>query len=199
MAKGQKVHHITDKELRLMKKDWTRRSVHVWEMTSLLALRDAFGFEAVDMMAFIEKLQEVNTDVLGGRLTVKDIKGALKEETGLKIENGTYSKGDDYMEKSLQSTTELVKEILERFPATRDNDQLLYYRVCEKINSKALTSNFGYVLLNRKDFMIPTIETVGRCRRKLQEKNPDLRASKEVEGFRAEREAEFREYAKVGG
>ena len=196
MAKGQKMHHITDKELRLMKKDWTRKSVHVWEMTTLLALRDAFGFEALDMIKFVEKLMEVNTDVTGGRLTVKDIKDTLFEETGLKIENGKYSKGDDYMEKSLQSTTELVKEILERFPATRDNDQLLYYRVCEAINPKSLTSNWGYVLLNRKEFMIPSIETVGRCRRKLQEKNSDLRASSKVKGFRAEREAEFREYAK---
>lgn len=199
MAKGQKIHHLTDKELRLMKKDWTRKCVHVWEMTSILALRDAFGFEAIDMMRFVEKLVEVNTSVNDGRLTIKDIKGVLEEETGLKIENGKYSKGDDYMEKSLQSTSALVKEILERFPATRDNDQLLYYRVCEAINPKSLTSNWGYVLLNRKEFMIPSIETVGRCRRKLQEKNPDLRASKKVEGFRAEREAEFREYAKVGG
>ena len=99
MAKGQKMHHITDKELRLMKKDWTRKSVHVWEMTTLLALRDAFGFEALDMIKFVEKLMEVNTDVTGGRLTVKDIKDTLFEETGLKIENGKYSKGDDYMEK----------------------------------------------------------------------------------------------------
>lgn len=199
MAKGQKVHHITDKELRLMKKKWTRQCVHVWEMTSLLALRDGFGFEALDMIKFVEKLMEVNDDVTGGRLTIKDIKGTLEEETGLKIENGKYSKGDDYMEKPLKTVSELVKHQLEQYPATRDNDQLLYYRVCEAINPKALTSNFGYVTLNRKDFELPSIETVGRCRRKLQEKNPELRASKEVEGFRAEREAEFREYAKVGG
>lgn len=196
MAKGIKVHHVTDKELQRMKKEWTRKCVYVWEMTSLLALRDAFGFEAVDMIKFVERLMNVNEDVIDGRLTVKDIKGTLFEETGLKIENGKYSKGDDYMEKSLQSTSALVKEILEKFPATRDNDQILYYRVCEAINEKALTSNFGYVLLHRKDFELPSIETVGRCRRKLQEKNPDLRASSKVEGFRAEREAEFREYAK---
>lgn len=196
MAKGQKIHHLTDKELRLMKKKWTRQCVYVWEMTSLLALRDGFGFEALDMMTFIEKLQEVNTDVLDGRLTVKDIKGTLEEETGLKIENGKYSKGDDYMEKNLKTVSELVRYQLEKYPATRDNDQLLYYRVCEQINPKSLSSNFGYVLLNRKDFDLPSIETVGRCRRKLQEKNPELRASSKVESFRGEREAEFREYAK---
>lgn len=198
MAKGQIIHHLTDKQLKDEKKKWTRQCVRVWEMTSLLALRDAFGFEAVDMIRFVEKLMEVNTSLNEGRFTTKDIKDVIEQETGLKIKDGKYSKGDDYMEKSLQSTSALVKEILEKYPATRDSDQLLYYRVCEALNEKSLTANFGYVLLNRKDFMIPSIETVGRCRRKLQEKNPELRASSKVQGFRDELQLEFREYARTG-
>ena len=196
MAKGIKVHHISDKELQRMKKKWTRNCMRAWEILSMLSLRDEFGFEAIDLIKFIKRLNVAADDVAAGRIHTKDAIEVLTEETGMKYENDTFSIGDEYMKENLQTTTEIVKKVLTEYPATRNNDRLLYYRVCEIINDKTLTSNFGYVLLHQKDFEIPSIETVGRCRRKAQEKHPELRASKEVEEKRAERETEFREYAK---
>lgn len=96
----------------------------------------------------------------------------------------------------LKTTTLLVKEILKTVPETRSNDKLLYYRLCEKKNNLALSMPFGMVLLNLDEFRIPSIETVGRCRRKLQEQHPELRANSNVEAGRMLNEEAFREYAR---
>lgn len=97
---------------------------------------------------------------------------------------------------NLKTTTELVKQILIDQPATRSNDALLYYRVCDHIDSHITNAAFGYVLLNLKEYGLPTIETVGRCRRKLQHDFPELAANETVECFRAMQEQEFREFAR---
>ena len=96
----------------------------------------------------------------------------------------------------LKTTTDLVKDILEKVPETRNNDNLLYYRVCEKLNHVVLGLSFGMVLINQKEFNLPSIETVGRARRKVQEKYAHLRASDNVEAGRMLAEEVFREYAK---
>lgn len=89
-----------------------------------------------------------------------------------------------------------VKHVLMHDPATRNNDQLLYIRVCERLNPHVTSRCFKDVLLNLNDLHLPTIESVGRCRRKLQADNPTLRANDKVKGFRNKLEAEFREYAR---
>lgn len=99
------------------------------------------------------------------------------------------------MEK-LYNTTVLVKRILEDYPAARNDDNLLYYRVCDAIDSDVLGMSFGWALLSMKELDIPTIETVGRCRRKLQEQFPELRATDKVKGLRTEQERKFEAYAR---
>lgn len=98
--------------------------------------------------------------------------------------------------KKLYKTKALVKEQLENYPETRSNDALLYYRVCEKIDSNAIDRPFGFMLLSLKEFHLPTFESVSRCRRKLQEENIALAANDTVEGFRKLQEEEFREFAR---
>lgn len=60
----------------------------------------------------------------------------------------------------------------------------------------ALGISFGTVLKNRKDFGLPTIESVGRARRKIVEKHPELSGNDEVEAHRTLNEEKFREYAR---
>lgn len=101
----------------------------------------------------------------------------------------------------LRTTTALVKAILIDKPDTRNSDNLLYSEVLERIG-QAEGVNIGRmaicdVLRNMKHLQLPTIETVGRCRRKIQEKHPELRAAVEVAAIRSEREGVFKEYAKV--
>lgn len=104
------------------------------------------------------------------------------------------------MKEELRTTTDLVKVILTEQPETRCSDNLLYSAVLDHIGKEAGVNignmSIRVVLHNMKHLHLPTIETVGRCRRKLQEKHPELRAVAEVEAFRSEREGAFREYAR---
>ena len=97
---------------------------------------------------------------------------------------------------NLKSTHAVVKEVLVTDPETRNSDQLLYIRVCESLNPIVTAKGFKDVMLNLKGFNLPSIETVGRCRRKLQAQYPDLRSTCKVQGYRDDLQMKFREYAK---
>lgn len=101
------------------------------------------------------------------------------------------------MEKELIKLTDIVKSVLEENPESRNSDIELYYYVCKFINPHSLTAKFGTVLRSRKEYGLPTPESVGRVRRKIVETHPDLKGTDEVEGGRWSYEQTFREYAKV--
>lgn len=96
----------------------------------------------------------------------------------------------------LRTTTKLVKEVLENFPATRNSDDLLYIKVCECINPIVINLSFKDMLLKRKEWQIPAFESVRRTRQKVQAKNPELAGNSTVEGHRKINECIFREYAR---
>lgn len=74
----------------------------------------------------------------------------------------------------LKTIESKVKYILINDPDTRDDDDLLYLEVC-KMQIKTEAVSLDYFLKHRKSSCIPTYESVGRVRRKLQEKYENLR------------------------
>ena len=98
----------------------------------------------------------------------------------------------------LRNTTKMVKYVLEKEPRTRNSDNLLWLEVIKLINQGVLRKPMAEVLQNLNEYGLPSIETVGRCRRKLQAEHPELRAKKSVQCCRAEREEEFMEWSKAG-
>lgn len=98
----------------------------------------------------------------------------------------------------LKNTTLLVKQVLETVPAARNSDNLLFIEVVKIININLIFKPLAEVLTNLKKYDLPSIETVGRCRRKLQARFPELRSAAAVQDIRGDREADFREWAKVG-
>lgn len=90
----------------------------------------------------------------------------------------------------------LVRKQLEISPATRDNDIDLYLAICEDLNP-LVTKNFSfeYVMKNRDALGLPNYDSVSRCRRKIQEYDESLRASKRCDDARFESFKEYREYA----
>ena len=96
--------------------------------------------------------------------------------------------------KNIKKTREVVREILEQFPETRDSGNKLFIKVIEHIDSNLLHRPIEDVLRNSKEYGIPPFESVRRSRQKLQEAYPMLRASKEVEEARAENEQEVRDF-----
>ena len=103
--------------------------------------------------------------------------------------------------KDLKTIKALVKLILEQDPKARNSDSYLYLRV---IHYVAKLHNIDLSKLSVISFLMtmsqspfPTIESVGRTRRKIQEKCPELAASAEVQQLRAENEEVFLEFART--
>ena len=95
-----------------------------------------------------------------------------------------------------------VKEILQAEPKTRASDDFLYVALISELLEKK-----GYKLerISAKDYFLhyrihglPTIESVGRCRRKLQEKHKELKPSKSVLLHRKEMQNSYYNYVKEG-
>ena len=103
--------------------------------------------------------------------------------------------------KNIRKTTELVKEILQTVPATRNSDSILYLKVIEYIakqnNLDLHCFSVPYYLKHMKEYGFPPFESVRRSRQKLQRKFPELRAKPEVEAVRMENESVVRDFAKA--
>lgn len=87
-----------------------------------------------------------------------------------------------------------VQRILTDNEYARGNDNILYIEV---VKDYGYSRNISLLLMadlvmNR---VLPSIETVGRIRRKVQELHPELLPAEEVQLFREVREKMFKEYA----
>jgi hypothetical protein len=87
-----------------------------------------------------------------------------------------------------------VVSALETIPETRSSDKRL---ILEVYKSMGINTHkpFAEVLQNE----VPSTETIIRCRRRAQARNPKLAATDKVQKFRASLEAEHRELAIENG
>ena len=97
--------------------------------------------------------------------------------------------------KKLKTTEKQVQDVLERFPQTRNSDDLLYATVCMEIDSHAAVMPFWYVLQHRTELGLPNIKSVERSRRKIVAARPELAGNDETEGFRKLEEEKYKAYA----
>lgn len=95
----------------------------------------------------------------------------------------------------LKNVAAVVKFILETEPDTRNNDGLLYVRVCQYFNPSIDMFPFGVVMSNQRSYNLPGAETVRRARQKVQEKYEHLKANKTVKEYRAENEVKYKAFA----
>lgn len=96
--------------------------------------------------------------------------------------------------KNIRRTTELVQEILENFPETRNSDNRLFIKVIEHIDSNLLHKPIEDVLRHSKEYGIPPFDSVRRSRQKLQAENEELRGCGEVEAGREENRQIVRDF-----
>lgn len=96
----------------------------------------------------------------------------------------------------LKTTKALVKSILENKKDTRNSDMLLYLEIAKTRNPQVLNYTFGSVLLWLDKLNLPPFESVRRARQKVQAECPWLASCEEVQNYRAENEATFREFAR---
>jgi hypothetical protein len=102
--------------------------------------------------------------------------------------------------RELITVTDIVRLTLKQAPEARNSDNTLYILVLKAlglqrgidISSMSVLSFF----MRMKELGIPSIETVGRCRRKIVELHPELAGNSTVEGHRMVNETVFRDYAR---
>lgn len=97
--------------------------------------------------------------------------------------------------KDIYKVSEVVKEVLEEKPSTRNSDNELYIAVCTRYNPTVTRLAFVDVFLHRKNLGIPKMESVGRARRKIQNKYPYLRSTEAVTDEKYQNWKAVREYA----
>jgi len=87
----------------------------------------------------------------------------------------------------------LVEQALIYHPETRGDNFLLYIEVLRHFNVERLP--LDYVFRNHKALRIPSLETITRCRRKLQEIDPSLR-DEEADEIRRQEANAYYDYSK---
>ena len=94
---------------------------------------------------------------------------------------------------TLNKLKDLVLDILKNKSITRNSDRLLYDEVCTELgyDTHRMTA---YEMLHNTS--MPSIESVGRARRKAQEEHPELRATSQVSSRRMEKFSEYLEFAR---
>lgn len=92
-----------------------------------------------------------------------------------------------------------VKRILIEKPYTRNSDDLLYAEMLKSVATEKGISLADHsiitLLVNRKVFGLPSYESVGRARRKLQETDETLRADDNVQAYREMLAEEYKDWA----
>lgn len=94
----------------------------------------------------------------------------------------------------LPKTIQLVKAILEKYPETRDDDNLLWAKVLEAVNFDSSDMTLSFVLENVKRYGLPSFQTVSRARRKVQQDHPELKGTARIQQKRKEQEQKYREF-----
>lgn len=94
----------------------------------------------------------------------------------------------------IHKVSEVVEKVLRSVPSSRDDDFLLYAHV---LNAYGYSKNTTFwelrsLVINK---VVPSMECVGRCRRKMQEIYPELAAIAPVEAGRRAQIPEYRNYA----
>ena len=97
---------------------------------------------------------------------------------------------------SLYKIQDIVEGLLTNIPATRDSDDILYIEYINKVNPTLTKNDLASFLQYRAMYGVPSIESVGRARRKLQAHHPELRGSKGSTEARYKYWKEMREYVK---
>ena len=93
----------------------------------------------------------------------------------------------------LKTLEEKVERVLMAYPRTRNDDRELTLTIWEKCYGVNPWSPINEVMRNKS---LPSQESLGRIRRKLQQHNEALRGTKRREKIRLEAQKDYMDYVK---
>lgn len=92
----------------------------------------------------------------------------------------------------MKKVESIVKELLEYYPATREDDFYLVGSVYYMIKPEIKTKTFLDIMKNHSFYGLPSFESITRARRKVQAENEELLSSKAK--IRKREELEYLDY-----
>ena len=98
---------------------------------------------------------------------------------------------------SLKTIEGKVRSILQENEDARNDDMILYLALCNLYLKDAGTMPLAEIMTRHKELGLPSFESVGRTRRKLQERHPELLGNVRRQRIRAAGEKAYRKYAKT--
>ena len=98
--------------------------------------------------------------------------------------------------RNLKTIVGKVRAVLQKDEEARNDDMLLYLKVCNGCLKDTGVMPFAEVMAQYKYLGLPSFESVGRTRRKLQAQYPELMGNARVRRLRAAGEKAYRKYAK---
>jgi hypothetical protein len=102
--------------------------------------------------------------------------------------------------KRLKELSSRVKKILEENESARNSDNVLYLHILRSYGEERGLDidkmSVPMLLLHCKDMGLPSLESMGRARRKVQKRYPELRADDDVQAMREEQEELYRDFAR---
>lgn len=100
----------------------------------------------------------------------------------------------------LITITDIVRMILKKHPEARNSDNTLYYFVLKNLGKQKgidiESMSLPHFLLHMNEYKLPSVESVGRCRRKIVETHPELAGNSDAEAGRSLNEEIFRDYGR---
>ena len=96
----------------------------------------------------------------------------------------------------LRTIEDKVRAILKKDEEARNDDMVLYLKVCNSYFKDAGAMPFAEVMSQNRYLGLPSFESVGRTRRKLKSEHPELLGSVRIQKLRAKQEQNYRRYAK---
>ena len=101
--------------------------------------------------------------------------------------------------RNLKTIEGKVRAVMQKDEEARNDDMLLYLKVCNGCLKDTGAMPFAEVMAQYKylEYLgLPSFESVGRTRRKLQAQYPELMGNARVRRLRAAGEKAYRKYAK---
>ena len=114
-----------------------------------------------------------------------------KEQRGAEATSHVNDTKNNEGVQGIKTIESKVERVLRQHPATRSSDRLLVVTVYDEFYG--VFNEPFWQIMARND--LPSIETITRCRRKIQERDESLRANKRIERKRIDRQLDFIEYA----
>lgn len=87
-----------------------------------------------------------------------------------------------------------VRDLLEKYPVTRDSDEKLYGAYLARHGISAITVSYFFNNFNKYD--VSDFESVTRMRRKIVEEDPSLGPSEKIKELRYERQVDIYDFMK---